>query len=114
MGPAVKEKQKEPFVPPETHDTARHEIVSALGEGQCSARRLSAAVRISEKEVYVHLEHIRKTISSSGRHLVITPAECKKCGVKFAKRERLKKPGKCPVCRGESIHEPLFSIEESG
>jgi hypothetical protein len=109
----MKEKPKEPFVPVEMHDTIRHEIVSALGEGPRSAKELSAAVRISEKEVYGHLEHIRKSITLSGRHLVVTPAECKKCGFAFAKRERLKKPGKCPVCKGESIHAPLFEIREN-
>jgi hypothetical protein len=40
------------------------------------------------------------------------PAVCKKCGFVFAKREKLKRPGKCPVCRGESIREPRFTIEE--
>jgi hypothetical protein len=108
-----KEKSKEPFVPIEMYDTVRHGIVSALGEGPRSAKELSAAVKISEKEVYGHLEHIRKSITPSGRHLVITPAECKKCGFQFAKRERLKKPGKCPVCKGESIYAPLFEIKEN-
>jgi predicted Zn-ribbon and HTH transcriptional regulator len=111
-GALMSEKPKEPFVPVETHDTVRHEIASELEEGPRSAKELSAAVRISEKEVYGHLEHIRKSIILSSRHLVITPAECKKCGFVFAKRERLKKPGKCPVCKGESIHAPLFEIRE--
>lgn len=93
------------------HDTVRHGIVFALEEGPRSAKELSAAVGISEREVYGHLEHIRKSIAASGRHLVVTPAECKKCGFEFAKRERFKKPGKCPICRGESIHEPLFALE---
>ncbi len=80
--------------------------------GSRSAKDLSAAARIPEREVSGHLEHIRKTLASSGRHLVIIPAECKKCGFVFSKRERLKKPGKCPVCKGESIREPLFSLEQ--
>ena len=109
----MKQKPKEPFVPMEMQDTVRHEIVKALGDGPRSARELSAAVRISEKEVSGHLEHIKKTIMPSGKHLIITPAECKKCGFEFAKRERLKKPGKCPVCKGESIHPPLFEIKEN-
>ncbi len=95
-------------------DTVRREIVAALEAGERSARDLSSEIGIPEKEVYSHLEHIRKTMSAAGRQLHMTPAECRKCGFVFSKRERLKKPGKCPVCRGESIHEPLFSIEESG
>jgi len=109
----MREKPKEPFTPREAHDTTRQAIISELLQGMCSARALSAAVRIPEREVYNHLEHIHKSITSSDRHLVIMPAECKKCGFVFAKREKLKRPGKCPVCKGESIREPLFAIEDS-
>jgi len=110
----TKERPKEAFVPIEMRDTVRHEIVSALGDGPRSARELSTAVRISEKEVFGHLEHIRKSLTLSGRRLIVTPAECRKCGFVFAKRESLKRPGKCPVCRGESIRGPQFEVKESG
>src|SRR5512147_994178 len=110
----MKEKLHEDIVPPETHDTVRHAIIAELLERPCSARDLSALAGIPEREVSTHLEHIRKTISSSGRRLVVSPAECKKCGFVFAKREKLRRPGKCPVCKGESIREPLFAIEEKG
>jgi predicted Zn-ribbon and HTH transcriptional regulator len=65
---------------------------------------------IPEREVAGHLEHIKKTIAPSGHHLIIMSAECKKCGFVFAKRDKLTRPGKCPVCRGESIREPRYSI----
>lgn len=110
----MKPAPKEPSIPMEMHDTVRREITAALEQGERSARDLSREVGISEKEVYSHLEHIRKSMSAAGRHLAVTPAECRKCGFVFSKRERLKKPGKCPACRGESIHEPLFSIEGKG
>lgn len=107
----MRKKPKEPTVPSAMQDTARHEIVSLLKQGEQSAKEVSSAIGISEKDVYDHLEHVRKTLHASGYRLVVTPAECKKCGFQFSKRERLRKPGKCPVCRGEAIHEPLFSIE---
>ncbi len=110
----MKPTPREPSIPAEMHDTVRREIIAVLEQGEHSARDLSSEVKIPEKEVYSHLEHIRKTMNTAGRHLAITPAECKKCGFVFSKRERLKKPGKCPVCRGEAIYEPLFSIEEHG
>ena len=109
----MKPTPREPSIPVEMHDTVRREMIAVLEQGDRSAKDLSSEVRISEKEVYSHLEHIRKTISATGRHLAVTPAECRKCGFVFSKRERLKKPGKCPVCRGESIHVPLYSIEEN-
>ncbi len=92
------------------HDTVRHELIAALEQGQRSAKELSSEVRISEKEVYDHLEHIRKSLQGSGRQFTVMPAECRKCGFVFSKRARLGKPGKCPLCRAESIHGPLFSI----
>ncbi len=94
------------------HDTVRQEIVSGLSEGPHSARELSFLAGIPEREIAGHLEHIQKTLASTGLHLAITPAECKKCGFVFAKREKFTRPGKCPVCRSESIREPLFSIAE--
>ena len=108
----MKEKPKEAFIPPSMHDTTRQEIIAALLEGPCSAREVSAAVKIPEREVSGHLEHIRKSIASTGRRLVVIPAECKKCGFVFSKRDKLTRPGKCPVCKGESIKEPHFSIDE--
>ena len=105
-------KNKEPFVPAEQHDTLRHGIVSLLDGDELTAREISEALGICEKEVYGHLEHIR--LHKRDLHLLITPAVCRKCGFVFRKRERLKKPGRCPVCRGELISEPLFSIEKSG
>jgi len=107
----MKIKPKGPFIPPPSHDTVRQGIMHALVKGPCSAKDLSAAVKIPEHETYEHLEHIRRTLTSSGGHLGVTPAECKKCGFIFSKRERLKKPGKCPVCRGEAIRDPLFKID---
>ena len=108
----MKEKPKEPIIPPETRDTIRQEIVAELLRGPCSARDLSAAAKIPEREVYGHLEHIQKSLATTKQVLLLMPAECKKCGFVFAKRKKLKRPGKCPVCRGESIREPLFTIEE--
>lgn len=91
-------------------DTVRHEIVSSLLGRTLSARDISHEVHIGEREVYDHLEHIRKSLNRKERSLVVVPARCRKCGFEFRKRERLKAPGKCPVCKGESIADPLFSV----
>ncbi len=108
----MKKGLNEPPIPASMRDTVRHEILAVLEQGTRSANELSREVRISEREVYDHLDHIRKTVSKAGKHLFITPAECKKCGFIFKKRERLRRPGRCPLCRGESIQEALFSIGE--
>jgi len=108
----MRTKSKQAFIPQEREDTIRHKIISIISGQALSAKEISADVRISEKEVSGHLEHIKKTLGKSGHDVVITPSECNKCGFVFKKRDRLKKPGKCPVCSGESITAPLFSITQ--
>ncbi|MBI5074018.1 MAG: ArsR family transcriptional regulator [Nitrospirae bacterium] len=108
-----KQKPKEPFVPAERHETIRKDILSLLLERTLSAKEISAEVHISEKDVYEHLEHIGRSTHKTGHHLTVIPAECSKCGFVFIKRERLKKPGRCPICHGEKIQEPLFVIREA-
>lgn len=106
----MKMKPKKPPIPPERHETIRRQIEAILEGDTLSARYISVEVGISEKDVYDHLEHIHKSVDREGGRLIVTPAECKECGFVFRKRERLKKPGKCPVCNSESIAEPMFTI----
>jgi predicted Zn-ribbon and HTH transcriptional regulator len=103
-------RQKHERVPAEAQDTVRHRIIEALAAGPLSGRDLSGAVGIPEKEIYEHLEHIRTSLHRAGQRLIVHPAECASCGFLFEKRERLTKPGKCPVCRKGPVHPPLFSL----
>lgn len=105
-----KKKPKEPSIPLERQETIRQKIVSILDNNTLSAKDISSYVMISDKDVYEHLGHIQR--NKRDYPLLITPAMCKKCGFVFRKREKLKKPGKCPVCRGTLIEEPLFSIKK--
>jgi len=105
-----KQKTSEPVIPPDRHATVRQSIESALKDRLLSVRDISVEVGISEREVSHHLHHIQKTLHARGGSFVVNPAECRKCGFAFAKREKLKRPGKCPVCRGETISGPWFMI----
>ena len=106
-----KEKPKEPSIPVARQETIRQNIVSLLKEKTLSVQDISFYVMIPIKDVCEHLEHIQK--NKRDYPLNIVPARCKQCGFVFKKRERLKKPGKCPVCRGRLIEEPLFSIKKT-
>lgn len=110
----MKDKSKKSFVPVERQETVRQNIISVIKGRTLSVREISAEVKASEKEVYSHLEHIQKTVNKKEHNFMVTPAECRKCGFVFRKRDRLKKPGKCPVCNSELIQEPLFSIKGGG
>ena len=109
----MKKHPSQSDAPRESGDTLRHAILAALESGPLTALDLSAEVHIPEKEVVDHLEPLRRTITAQGRRLIVTPSECKKCGFVFDKRERLSRPGKCPVCRGESISAPRYSVPRS-
>ena len=102
--------REKPIAPPDRKETDRRKILSLLSENPLSALQISARAGIPEKEVYVHLPHVKKTVGQLGKRLLVTPAECNACGFTFRKRERPDKPGRCPLCRGESISPPLFSV----
>ncbi len=106
----MKRRPREPQVPVERHDTLRHQIIFLLEEYLLSAREISHILRIPEKDVSQHLDHIKKSFHKTGRELVVMPAECEQCGFVFKKRTRLAKPGKCPMCHSTLIKPPLFSI----
>lgn len=105
-------RKKDPPIPPETRSTVRQKIIKALSDGTLTAGEISTRVGVSEKDVCDHLVHIQKTLSRNIDEFHVIPAECKGCGFQFQKRTRLTKPGRCPICRGEFIDEPLFSIKK--
>ncbi len=94
-------------------DTLRRNIMALLSakDGFLSAQEISRQFRIPEKDVYIHLEHIRRTARRSRQELKVLPAVCNICGFAFNKRNRLFKPGRCPVCRRQHISPPGFSLK---
>jgi transcriptional regulator len=108
----MKPKVKQPPVPKDRSETIRHELAACLNETELTAKELSGRVGIPEREVYGHLEHIRRSLSRDrSLSFNIIPAACVKCGFIFSKRDRLTSPGRCPVCKSESIDNPVFSIK---
>lgn len=97
----------------DTELTVRQRIVEALRGHSLTAREISQAVSVKEKEVIEHLPHIARSLggSESAFELVTEPSACLECGFVFRKRERLKTPSKCPVCRSEEITETRFEVK---
>jgi len=103
-------RSEKPIVPADRKETVRRRILSLLSGQSLTARQISAEVGIPEREAYAHMPHVKRTVARLGGRLAVTPAECRQCGYVFRKRERPNRPGRCPVCRGESISEPLFAV----
>lgn len=90
--------------------TKRRQMIRILEQGRCTARELSQALGIAEKQVYDHLEHVRRSVRAEKKKLVITPAQCLGCGYVFENRSRLTKPGRCPSCKNGPISPPAYGI----
>ena len=90
--------------------TIRKKMTALLSEGDRSARDLSMALGVREKEVYGHLEHIERSVKVSGRRLIVKPFKCYGCGFVFKGRKRFTKPGKCPRCRSTHLEYPMYRI----
>jgi len=91
--------------------TIRQEIIALLKEGPKTAKDVSRALGIKEKDVIAHLPHVARSVGLGGR-LAVENSECLKCGFQFKKRERLQTPSRCPVCKSERITETRYRIEE--
>ena len=90
--------------------TIRHQMIELLKEEEMTAIELSQTLRIPEKEVYEHLPHVSRSVSSRGERLVIHPAMCLKCGYVFKDRRRFTRPGRCPRCKESHLQRPAFQI----
>ena len=88
-------------------------IQQALGAEPLSARELSQKTGLAEREVVSHLRFLQKSLKHGAQRLQMTPPRCLDCGFVFHKRERLTRPGRCPVCRSTHLSEPLFSLDQN-
>ncbi len=86
----------------------RKEIAEALNRSPLGLREISQLFKIREREALDHLQHIAK--SAHPRKFSMDPAQCKRCGFIFKKRDRLSAPSRCPICRSESITPPRYQI----
>lgn len=91
--------------------TLRKKIIKVL-EAEClHLQEISKLFGIKEREILDHLQHIAKSVHP--KRLIVEAACCKQCGFAFKKRTRLNTPGRCPVCKSESISPPRFKIHHS-
>ncbi len=104
-------KPKQAPIPAQREDTLRQSIIALLRQNSLTAREISEQIGVAEREVYTHLEHIRQSLHRGKISLSVRSAECRSCGFVFTKRERLKKPGRCPLCHGQSISQPRYLLE---
>ncbi|GLI33702.1 transcriptional regulator [Desulforhabdus amnigena] len=91
-------------------ETIRQLMIDLLSLGEYTQRELSQLLKIREKEVADHLEHISRTVSAHKKKLIVVPATCLECGFSFENRRRFSKPSRCPRCKGEHLQDPRYRI----
>jgi len=91
--------------------TRRQEITEILRKETLSLRDLADMFEVDIKEILEDIPHIEKSVRPKEK-LIMTPAQCRKCGFTFKDRRKFKKPSKCPKCKGMRIREPEFQIEQ--
>lgn len=99
--------------------TTREKIYEILKKSSepLSIEDIILVLRLSPRDygkVVEDLEHLRISVkkrSNGIEEIVIIPAYCSNCGYIFKKREKIKKPSKCPKCYSSRIKGPWFYLK---
>ncbi len=91
----------------------RKDLIPILLERPRSVEELSQLAGQKGSQTADDLEHLLRSLRHSEMKAVITPALCKKCGFEFS-REKLRRPSRCPTCRGTWITQPLIALQMVG
>jgi predicted Zn-ribbon and HTH transcriptional regulator len=89
----------------------RRTYIDVLRSHPRSVSELAELLDTPPKTVADDLQHLLRSLKHRPERAVITPARCRQCGFVF-RGDKLRKPGKCPRCKGTWISEPLIAIEE--
>jgi predicted Zn-ribbon and HTH transcriptional regulator len=87
----------------------RRDLIPLLLDHTMTLSEIAREVHETPKDVIDALSHLAKSSRHADYHLVVEPAECRKCGFEFS-TEKLSRPGKCPKCKSTWIYEPRFSV----
>jgi len=93
--------------------TVRRKMIDLLKESEMTARDLSQALGIREREVYDHLGHIARTVAAQGGRLTVPPFLCLACGWVFEERRRFTRPSRCPRCKKSHLETPVYRLSLS-
>jgi predicted Zn-ribbon and HTH transcriptional regulator len=90
----------------------RKRLHDLLANGARTASSVARELGLRRRDIDDELRHVIRSAEAAGEHIEVVPARCKDCGFVFG-ADRLRKPGRCPECRGSRILEPLIRIVES-
>ncbi len=88
----------------------RKGLITLLLNHPLGIAEIARLLDMSPRDVEDDLHHLRKSLHHHAEYtLVVHPAHCRKCGFKFHD-DKLRKPGKCPICHETWIEEPTLEV----
>jgi transcriptional regulator len=88
----------------------RKDLIPILLNRPLTVSEISRIVDQTGKDTTDDLEHLLKSLKHMEYEALIEPAVCKKCGFEFS-TDKLRKPSKCPKCKGTWITEPQIQLK---
>ena len=90
--------------------SVRQRMLALLSEREMTARELSQALGIREREVFDHLSHVARTVAAQGGRVTVLPVLCLSCGWVFEERKRFTRPSRCPRCKKSHLETPVYRL----
>jgi transcriptional regulator len=88
---------------------ARKELIPLLLDNPMTVSEIARATDQSPAEAASDLEHLLLSVKHMEFEAAVAPAECRKCRFQFSV-EKLRKPSKCPKCKGTWLTEALIQF----
>jgi predicted Zn-ribbon and HTH transcriptional regulator len=88
----------------------RRDLIPLLLDKKMGLSEIARVVHETPADVIDALQHLAQSSRHGEYELVVTPAECRKCGFEFDAK-KFSRPGKCPKCHATWIYEPLFEVK---
>ncbi len=89
----------------------RKDLIPILLGQPRSVAELARLLDEAPKDLEQDLHHLLKSLRRMPYRAVIEPAKCRRCGFVYS-HDKLRKPGKCPLCKSTWISEPRIGIEQ--
>lgn len=89
----------------------RRQLIELLSREPRSVSSLARELGLTRGDVDDDLQHALRSARAAGYRIEILPARCRSCDFVFS-TDKLRKPSRCPACRGTRLLEPMIRAVE--